>query len=149
MVERHRKSGNIAKAFVGGLCLQRGAIASTVSHDAHNIITIGANFADMATAVNHLEKIQGGYVVAIDGEIVFEASLPIGGLMSEEPIEGMARKIDQLEALLAQRLGCPGDADHDAFQRSELVQQRQLRLLRQGVNRLRKTWNCWSRSYKS
>jgi adenine deaminase len=106
MVERHRKSGNIAKAFVGGLCLQRGAIASTVSHDAHNIITIGANFADMATAVNHLEKIQGGYVVAIDGEIVFEASLPIGGLMSEEPIEGMARKIDQLETLLAQ-LGCP------------------------------------------
>lgn len=107
MVERHRKTGNIAKAFVGGFCLQRGAIASTVSHDAHNIITVGASFADMAAAVNRIVALHGGYVVAVDGEVIFEAPLPVGGLMTEQPAEWIAGKIDELESLLTERLGCP------------------------------------------
>jgi adenine deaminase len=107
MVERHKRTGNVANAFVGGINLQRGAIASTVSHDAHNILVIGANFEDMASAANRLEEIAGGYVMVDKGEVIFEAPLPIAGLMSEESIEWAAAKIDEFEALLAQRLGCP------------------------------------------
>jgi adenine deaminase len=107
MVERHKRTGSIGKAFVGGLTLRRGAIASTVSHDAHNILTVGADFQDMATAVNRLAEIQGGYVIVVDGHVVFEVPLPIGGLMSEEPVEWMAQKIEEFEAILTNQLGCP------------------------------------------
>ena len=61
----------------------------------------------MATAVNRLEEIRGGYVMVVEGEVIFEVPLPIAGLMSEEPVEWMAAKIDEFESLLASRLGCP------------------------------------------
>lgn len=107
MVERHRKSGNIGRGFVEGVGLQSGALASSVNHDAHNIAVFGANYEDMALAVNRLAEIQGGYVVAKDGEIVAELPLPIAGLMSEKPIEQVADEMEHLEKVLFEELGCP------------------------------------------
>jgi len=107
MVECHRGTGHIGHAFVGGLRLERGAIASTVSHDAHNMLVIGENHADMAFAANRLAQIGGGYIAVLNGEVLTETSLPIAGLMSPRPIEDVAEGIRHFEQILVERLGCP------------------------------------------
>jgi adenine deaminase len=107
VVERHKASGRVGKGFVTGLFVKRGAIASTVSHDAHNLMVIGANHEDMAMAANHAIEAGGGYAVAIDGRLIFELALPVAGLMSEAPIETVARQTRQLIDILVNQLGCP------------------------------------------
>jgi adenine deaminase len=107
MIDRHKNAQHIGRAFVGGISLQRGAIASTFSHDAHNIITIGASYDDMVVAVNHLNKTQGGYVIVLDGKVLLEIPLPIAGLMSEQPMERLAEQMDEFERILTTTLGCP------------------------------------------
>src|SRR6056297_3446379 len=87
VVERHGKNGNIATGFVRGFGLQRGAIASTVCHDHHNIACVGVDYADMALAANRLSEIEGGFVVAAGGEVLAELALPVAGLMSLESFE--------------------------------------------------------------
>lgn len=87
VIERHGKNGNIATGFVEGFGLQRGAIASTVCHDHHNIAVVGADYADMALAANRLSEIEGGFVVADAGQVLAELPLPVAGLMSLEPFE--------------------------------------------------------------
>ena len=87
VVERHGVNGNIATGFVKGFGLQRGAIASTVCHDHHNIAVVGADYADMALAVNRLGQIEGGFVVVAGGVVLAELALPVAGLMSLEPFE--------------------------------------------------------------
>lgn len=87
IIERHGVNGNIATGFVRGFGLQRGAIASTVCHDHHNIAVVGLDYADMAQAANRLTELEGGFVVVQDGEILAELALPVGGLMSLEPFE--------------------------------------------------------------
>ncbi len=87
VIERHGKNGNHANGFVQGFGLKKGAIASTVGHDSHNICVVGANEDDMAMAVNRLADINGGFVVVQDGEVTGEIALPIAGLMSLEPYE--------------------------------------------------------------
>ena len=82
VVERHGKNGNIATGFVHGFGLKAGAIASTVSHDSHNICAVGACDEDIAVAVNRLGEIEGGFVVVRDGAVLAELPLPIAGLMS-------------------------------------------------------------------
>ena len=82
VVERHGKNGNIGNGFVQGFGLKRGAIASTVGHDSHNIGVIGVSGEDMAFAVNRLGELQGGFVVVEDGSVLAEIALPIAGLMS-------------------------------------------------------------------
>ena len=89
VVERHGKNGNIATGFVRGFGLERGAIASTVCHDHHNIACVGVDYADMALAANRLTDIEGGFVVATDGNVLAELALPVGGLMSLEPFEAV------------------------------------------------------------
>ncbi len=106
VIERHKASGNIGKGFVTGLSLRRGAIATTVSHDSHNLVVIGANHADMAAAANRLIEIGGGYAIALDGQAIFDLPLPIAGLFSEMSLEEVAAKTERLEALLQQSLGC-------------------------------------------
>lgn len=98
VVERHGKNGNIATGFVHGFGLQAGAIASTVCHDHHNIIAVGADYADMALAANRLTQIEGGFVVARDGKILAELALPIAGLMSLLPFEEVRDKLVALRA---------------------------------------------------
>ncbi len=87
VVERHGRNGNIAVGFVNGFGLKAGAIASTVSHDSHNICVVGVSDADIAAAVNRLGEIEGGFVVARDGAVLAELPLPIAGLMSDRPYE--------------------------------------------------------------
>ncbi len=98
VIERHGVNGNRATGFVQGFGLQRGAIASTVCHDHHNIAVVGADYADMAVAANRLAEIEGGFVVAEGGRVLAELALPVAGLMSLEPFEVVR---DQLIALRA------------------------------------------------
>lgn len=87
VIERHGKNGNHANGFVQGFGLKKGAIASTVGHDSHNICVVGVSEEDMAFAANRLSEIRGGFVVVEDGKVMGEIALPIAGLMSLEPYE--------------------------------------------------------------
>lgn len=87
VIERHGRNGNHANGFVQGFGLKKGAIASTVGHDSHNICVIGVNEDDMALAANRLGEIKGGFVVVEDGRVTGEIALPVAGLMSLEPYE--------------------------------------------------------------
>ena len=98
VVERHGVNGNLATGFVKGFGLQRGAIASTVCHDHHNIAVVGANPDDMAFAVTRLGQIEGGFVVAEGGRVLAELALPIAGLMSLEPFETVRDSLIALRA---------------------------------------------------
>ncbi len=99
-----RQNGNIATGFVHGFGLKSGAIASTVSHDSHNICVVGTSDEDIAAAANRLGEIEGGFVVVRDGKVLAEMPLPIAGLMSTEPYETVR---DQLRVLrhAAEELG--------------------------------------------
>ncbi|WFU07809.1 adenine deaminase [Rhizobium sp. CB3090] len=87
VIERHGKNGNHANGFVQGFGLKKGAIASTVGHDSHNICVVGVNEDDMARAANRLSEINGGFVVVENGVVTGEIALPVAGLMSLEPYE--------------------------------------------------------------
>jgi len=108
VVERHQASGNIGLGFVKGFGLKRGALASSVAHDSHNIIVVGTNDADMLKAAVEIVKMRGGLVVAADGEVLATLSLPIAGLMSDKSIEETRAELDELETA-AQGLGCQVD----------------------------------------
>lgn len=96
VIERHGKNGNIATGFVHGFGLKAGAIASTVSHDSHNICVVGASDEDIATAANRLGEIEAGFVVVRDGKVLAEMPLPIAGLMSTEPYETVREALRKL-----------------------------------------------------
>lgn len=87
VIERHGKTGGRATGFVRGFGMARGAIASTVCHDHHNLAVVGIDYADMALAANRLRALEGGFAVAAGGEILAELALPVGGLMSLRPFE--------------------------------------------------------------
>lgn len=87
VIERHGKNGNHANGFVQGFGLKKGAIASTVGHDSHNICVVGVDEDDMALAANRLGEIKGGFVVVEGGKVTGEIALPVAGLMSLEPYE--------------------------------------------------------------
>ncbi len=98
VVERHGVNGNIATGFVKGFGLKRGAIASTVCHDHHNIAVVGADAADMAVAANRLGQIEGGFVVVEGGQVLAELALPVAGLMSLKPFEAVHQDLIALRA---------------------------------------------------
>ncbi len=104
VIERHGVNGNLATGFVRGFGLQRGAIASTVCHDHHNIAVVGADYADMALAANRLGQIEGGFVVVEGGKVLAELALPVAGLMSLEQFEVVRDGLIGLRAA-AQSLG--------------------------------------------
>ena len=104
VIERHGINGNIAKGFVKGFGLKRGAIASTVCHDHHNIACVGVDYDDMALASNRMTALEGGFVVAAEGQIIAELALPVAGLMSLESFEVVRGKLETLRDA-AQSLG--------------------------------------------
>jgi len=106
VLERHGKNGNIGRGFVQGFGLTGGAIASSIGHDAHNIIVVGQDDADMALAVNRLITLQGGFVAAREGSILAELALPIAGLMSDQPAEAVEAALRSLRAAV-RAMGCP------------------------------------------
>ena len=91
VIERHKGTGHKGVGFISGIGLKRGAIASSVSHDSHNIIVIGTNEQDMAIAAKHISKV-GGNVVVADGEILADMPLPIAGLMTDLSGEDIAKQ---------------------------------------------------------
>ncbi|MDF2563651.1 MAG: Adenine deaminase [Massilibacillus sp.] len=97
--ERHNCLGNIGVGLVHGFGLNRGAIASTVAHDSHNLIVIGTNDADILVAAKELERIQGGIAVAFDGKVLDSLALPIGGLMSDQDVHTVAKQVEKLKEL--------------------------------------------------
>jgi adenine deaminase len=105
VVARHGRSRNIGRGFVKGFGLQRGAIASSVGHDSHNICVVGASDGDMALAVNRLIDLGGGFIVAACGEIRAEMALPLAGLMSLETVDAVHEALSPLHAA-ARALGC-------------------------------------------
>ncbi|HRX83729.1 MAG TPA: adenine deaminase, partial [Phycisphaerae bacterium] len=93
VIERHQASGNTGLGFVRGFGLTRGAIASSVGHDSHNLVIAGTNDADMFTAAVHLVKIRGGFCAVRDGAVLADVPLPIGGLMSDVDAETLSRQL--------------------------------------------------------
>lgn len=93
VIERHHGTGNIQMGLVNGFRFtERCAVASTVAHDCHQLLVVGTDDECMALAANRLAETGGGQVVILDGTIVGEVQLPVGGLMSDEPAEVVARK---------------------------------------------------------
>ena len=98
VIERHRATGNLGLGLVAGLGLKGGAIASSVAHDSHNIVVVGDNDGDMLRAVEKLQAIEGGIVLASRGEIIKYVSLPLAGLMSDRPLAEVQRALADLLA---------------------------------------------------
>jgi len=105
VIERHHATGNVGVGFVRGFKLKRGAIASTVAHDAHNVIAAGANDADILFAIQELERLQGGQIAVTNGKVLAELPLPIAGLVTDQPLAKAMKLIDDLNAA-ARGLGC-------------------------------------------
>jgi len=105
VVERHKASGNIGLGLVKGFGLKNGALGSSIAHDSHNIIVVGTNDQDIFAAVKEIERLEGGLVVAAGGKIKGALALPIAGLLSEEPLEAVVSKLEQLQKIAA-GLGC-------------------------------------------
>jgi adenine deaminase len=87
VVERHLGTGRIGMGLVSGSGLRRGALASTVAHDAHNLVVVGAADDDMAFAAQRLAEVGGGIVVVGGGRVVAECPLPVAGLLSDQPLD--------------------------------------------------------------
>ena len=98
VVARHGLNDNLAVAFVTGFGMKRGAIASSVGHDSHNITVVGADEADMAIAVNRLVELEGGFVVAEGGKVLAELALQVAGLMSLMSFEEVREALIPLRA---------------------------------------------------
>jgi adenine deaminase len=96
VIERHKSTGNIGTAFVSGFGLKKGAIASSVAHDSHNIIVVGTCDEDMKTAVGRIIEMNGGLAAACDRKISAELPLPIAGLMSDKPLETVRIQMDAM-----------------------------------------------------
>jgi adenine deaminase len=105
VVERYGKNGNIGVTFVRGFGLKQGALASSVAHDHHNIIVVGTNDADMAACVRAIEARQGGLSIANGDVELGGLSLPVGGLMSLQPVTEIIAQLEHITAI-AHDLGC-------------------------------------------
>ena len=108
--ERHLHTGHRGLGFVGGYGLKKGAVATSVAHDSHNLIVVGTNDNDMVLAANTVRKNGGGLAVVLDGEVLGELALPIGGIMSRLSVQEVD---EQLEALKTRtrELGISSDID--------------------------------------
>ena len=105
VVERHRASGNIGKGLVSGFGLKKGAIASSVAHDSHNIICVGVDDKSIFNACVEIVKMGGGLCVVNGNSVLGRLPLPIGGLMSEKPLRQVNSSLKKLIAV-SKKLGC-------------------------------------------
>jgi len=100
VVERHHATGRIGRGLVRGFGLRTGAFASTVAHDAHNMVVVGVADEDMLACAARLQEIGGGIVVARGGAVRGELPLPVAGLLSDEPVEDVVERLEALQAML-------------------------------------------------
>jgi adenine deaminase len=98
-VERHRATGNVGVGYAHGFGLRRGALASSIAHDAHNIIAIGANDDDILAAIASVVAMQGGLAAVADSQTLAQLALPIAGLLSAEPLDATAAAYARMEAV--------------------------------------------------
>ena len=110
VVERHKRTGHIGIGYLNGYGLKRGAVATSVAHDSHNIICVGANDEDMAFAVNCIAQNHGGIVVVADGQILAQLPLEIAGIMSGKPLSEVNTLLEQAKEA-AYTLGVSKDID--------------------------------------
>lgn len=97
-IERHKGTNHIGVGYVKGYSLKSGAVATSVAHDSHNIITVGCNDDDIAVAVNAIKDSKGGIVVVENGKIKALLELPIAGLMSDEPLTTVNEKLENAKS---------------------------------------------------
>ena len=110
VLERHHGTGHVGLGLLCGYGLRKGAAATTVAHDSHNLIVIGTGPADMVVAANELVRVQGGYTLVREGQVVGTVPLHICGLMSSAPTEELIASLDEIAAL-AHRQGVPANID--------------------------------------
>ena len=132
VVERHRATGNVGVGFVRGFRLKNGALGSTVAHDAHNVVVVGTNDADIVRAIEELEKMRGGQVTIANGEVKAALPLPIAGLVSDRPLDEVIERIAHLNST-AHALGCPLDAPFMTLSFLSLSPIPELKLTDQGL----------------
>lgn len=109
-IERHKGTNHIGVGYVKGYSLKSGAVATSVAHDSHNIITVGCNDDDIAVAVNAIKDSKGGIAVVENGKIKALLELPIAGLMSDEPLTAVNEKLENAK-LSAYELGADKSID--------------------------------------
>jgi len=105
VIERHEASGNVGLGLVRGFGLKRGAMASSVAHDSHNLIVVGTSDHDMMEAAIQVIRMRGGLAVVADGQVQESLPLPIAGLMSEESVSEVKKRQDRLHQAISE-LGC-------------------------------------------
>lgn len=111
VIERHGKSGTIGLGLIENFKMKGGAIATTIAHDSHNLIVLGDNDEDMLLAIDKIRDIQGGIVVTAGGKVRDCLPLPVAGLMSDEPMEVVAKKIADITRIIYKELGANRDTD--------------------------------------
>ncbi len=105
VVERHHATGRVGRGLVKGLGLKKGALASSVAHDAHNLVVAGAVDSDIVLAVHVLQEMGGGFACVVDGEVRARVPLPLGGLVSPLPATELVQQLRHLDEVAAE-LGC-------------------------------------------
>lgn len=110
VLERHHNTGHIGIGFLGGYGLKSGAVATSVAHDSHNLIVAGVTDEDMILAANTVRENQGGLAIVKDGRLLGVLALPIGGLMSPEPVTAVEAQLQHLKEL-TRELGIPETID--------------------------------------
>jgi adenine deaminase len=105
VIERHHATGNVGLGIVKGFGLRKGALASSVAHDAHNLVIAGVNDNDILQAARVLEEMGGGFACVVDGEVRGKVPLPYGGLVSPLPATELVQQLHALE-MTAAELGC-------------------------------------------
>ena len=98
-VERHHLTGNVGLGLIRGFGLKRGALATSIAHDAHNIVCVGTNDADMLAAINAVVEMGGGLAACDDGEIRGRLALPVAGILSDQPLATVTRDYEAIEAI--------------------------------------------------
>lgn len=105
VIERHRATGNIGLGFVKGFGLKRGALASSVAHDSHNLIVVGTNDADMSLAAKAVVEMRGGFAAVAEGRVLGTLALPLAGLMAIDNAANIDRRLGEMKSL-AESMGC-------------------------------------------
>ena len=131
-IERHRGTGQISLGFAHGFQIKKGAVASTVAHDSHNLLVMGTNEEDMAFAANELARIGGGRIVVENGKVLGQVRMPIAGLMSDRPLETVVQEVESLEAAWKE-IGCPLHAPFMTFSLIALAVIPEIRITNRGI----------------
>jgi adenine deaminase len=111
VINRHGNGGGIGLGLVQGFGLQRGAIASTVAHDSHNLVVAGTDDGDMLLAARHLQQVGGGFAAVAGGRLLADLPLPIAGLVSDRSLPEIRRSLDRLHAA-TRGLGVSGESPY-------------------------------------